>query len=71
MKRVFKTFRQFIEEDTVKTYYLQFDPFTDEEELEEPLTEMHAFCLFHTARGQGVLLTARPFESELSESVRR
>ena len=71
MKRVFKTFRQFIEEDTDKTYYLQFDPFTDEEELEEPLTEMHAFCLFHTARGQGVLLTARPFESEFSESVRR
>ena len=71
MKRVFKTFRQFIEEDTVKTYYLQFDPFTDEEELEEPLTEMMAFCLFHSARGQGVLLTARPFESEFSESVRR
>jgi hypothetical protein len=71
MRRKFKTFRQFIEEDVVKTYYIQLDPFTDEDEMQEPLTEMMAFCLFHSARGQGVLLTARPFESEFSESVRR
>ena len=71
MKRVFKTFRQFIEEDVVKTYYIQLDPFTEEDAIKEPLTEMMAFCLFHSARGQGVLLTARPFESEFSESVGR
>ena len=66
-----KKFRQFLHEETVKTYLIQLDPFTEEDAIKEPLTEMMAFCLFHTARGQGVLLTARPFESEFSESVRR
>jgi hypothetical protein len=70
MSRVIKTFKQFINEDVAKTYYIQIDPFAEEDEIKDSVTEMFAFCLFHTARGSSVLLTARPYVSELSEGVR-
>jgi len=66
-----KRFREFLHEETVKTYLISLDPNTEENEVQDSVTEMLAFCLFHTARGSSVLLTARPYVSELSEGVRR
>ena len=65
-----KKFRQFLREDTIKTYLIELNPYIDESGIRETIFEMVGWCLYYTERGQSVLLTARPLEDTVSEGVK-
>ncbi len=54
-----KRFKQYFKEDTTKVFYIDLDPYTEQSEIKDALTEITAWCLFQTAQGQSVVLSAR------------
>jgi hypothetical protein len=62
-----KRFKQYINEETTKVLHIDLDPYTEELEIKDALTEIMAWCLFQTASGQSVVLSARPYSRGESE----
>ncbi len=62
-----KRFKQYFKEDTTKVFYIDLDPYTEQSEIKEAFTEITAWCLFQTDRGQSVVLSARPYSGGESE----
>jgi hypothetical protein len=62
MRTPTKSFKSFIKEETIQTYFLQINPYSDEEEVATSVSEMAAMSLWHSSRGLGVLITVRPIE---------
>jgi hypothetical protein len=62
-----KRFKQYLKEETTKVFYIDLDPYTEQSEIKNALTEITAWCLFQTARGQSVVLSARPYSGGESE----
>lgn len=62
VKNRLKRFKSFIKEETIQTYFVQINPFTDEDDIALSVAEMTAMSLWHSSRGLGVLITVRPIE---------
>ena len=66
-KRHLRGFKHFINEQTTKTYLIELSPYTSEESIRDSIREIVGWCLYHTDQGQGMLITARPFDDTISE----
>jgi len=58
-----KRFKQFLMEDRIKLYFIKIEPYTKDGELVEPLANMMSWIKEHIDNGQGIKITARPWDN--------